>query len=121
MTETASKGSQPFFNKAGAGFFHSGRSDGGFFQQSPARGSVQTKLKIGQANDSYEKEADAVADRVVQRTSEPVPAKNEPMLAKSKQVLTGSEPVQAKNQPLQAGNDRVQRAAAPGGNVIQEK
>ena len=84
---TANK-SGPFFQKGGNGFFQPSRS-AGFFSGGAAGGSVgaarsvcaagavsaarsgvvQTKLTIGQPNDTYEKEADSVADKVVQRLS----------------------------------------------------
>lgn len=49
--------SQPFFAKAGAG---------GFFET-----PVQTKLTVGQPGDRYEKEADGMANKVVQRSETP--------------------------------------------------
>ena len=42
-----------------------------FFNPKP---TIQTKLTIGQPNDQYEKEADSVADRVVQRLSQSTPS-----------------------------------------------
>ena len=49
---------QPFFSKQGEN--HS-EAEASFFSPIP----VQTKLEIGQPNDRYEQEADAMADRVV--------------------------------------------------------
>ncbi len=67
----------PFFKKEGQdGFFStSTEKPAPFFKPiSPfgggAGGGIQPKLKIGQPNDKYEKEADSVADTVVQRLSE---------------------------------------------------
>src|SRR5882757_8902783 len=52
------KKTAPFFNKgAGQGFFK------------PAATGIQTKLTVGEPGDAYEKEADATADKVVQRLS----------------------------------------------------
>src|SRR5579872_2007620 len=70
---TTAKKSGPFFGKRkGGNFFPSGRKDGSFFPGSTATGGVvQSKLTVGQPNDVYEKEADSMADKVVQRLSEP--------------------------------------------------
>jgi hypothetical protein len=59
------KGSQPFFNKDGAGSFFSKESPQPGFFFSPT--TIQPKLTIGSPNDPYEQEADAMADKVVQR------------------------------------------------------
>lgn len=82
------KANTPFFGKkeAGGGFLgpgHSGdgysrvKSGRGFFSGTPAAGSgpvsrLQAKLEVGPPNDVHEKEADAVADEVVQRMAVPV-------------------------------------------------
>ncbi|WP_298898268.1 DUF4157 domain-containing protein [uncultured Psychroserpens sp.] len=63
------KKQQPFFNKGGEGSFFSKSNEAtqSFFSPS----IVQAKLTIGQPNDKYEVEADAMADKVVQRLSQP--------------------------------------------------
>ncbi|MCD2257709.1 eCIS core domain-containing protein [Psychroserpens luteolus] len=63
------KKQQPFFNKEGQdGFFSKpNETTQPFFNAS----AIQTKLTIGQPNDKYEVEADAMADKVVQRLSQP--------------------------------------------------
>jgi hypothetical protein len=58
---SSEKNTTPFFNKEGGEDFFSGS---GFF--------VQTKLSVGQPNDNFEKEADAVADNVIQQKPAPV-------------------------------------------------
>lgn len=65
---------QPFFNKEGQdGFFSkSSESSTSFFN--PV--TIQPKLTIGQPNDKYEVEADAMADKVVQRLSNQKHANN---------------------------------------------
>jgi uncharacterized protein DUF4157 len=64
--DAATKSNGPFFQRKGRnGFFKTGQPGGGFF------GGIQAKLTVGQPNDVYEKEADSVADKVVQRLSEP--------------------------------------------------
>ena len=70
----------PFFRKeSGQNFFHSSINEQPFFsktQNHPA--GIQTKLAIGQPGDIYEKEADAVADKVVQRLAEPASIQAKP-------------------------------------------
>ncbi|WP_298754787.1 DUF4157 domain-containing protein [uncultured Psychroserpens sp.] len=63
------KKQQPFFNKGGEGSFFSKSNEAtqSFFSPS----IVQAKLTIGQPNDKYEVEADTMADKVVQRLSQP--------------------------------------------------
>ncbi len=58
-----SRQSQPFFNKGGRDIAR--KDQDLFFNRSP----VQAKLSVGQPNDKYEQEADAMADKVVQRLS----------------------------------------------------
>ncbi len=65
----------PFFKKEGQdGFFSQAAQNTNFFfnpaSSSVGQTAVQPKLKIGKPNDKYEKEADSVADSVVQRLSE---------------------------------------------------
>jgi hypothetical protein len=61
----------PFFTKeSGRSFFQSGGLAQPFFSKSFTHpGTIQTKLNIGQPNDHYEREADHMADQVVQRLS----------------------------------------------------
>ncbi len=68
---------QPFFNKDGEGSFFSKSTENTtpFFKHNtlPVKGKqvgIQPKLTIGKPNDKYEVEADAMADKVVQRLSE---------------------------------------------------
>src|SRR5688572_7661654 len=69
QNSTASKSSAFFQKKSEQHFFNSVSNPSPFFsKQSPA---VQTKLTIGQPNDKYEQEADAMADKVVQRLATP--------------------------------------------------
>src|SRR2546423_1085635 len=73
---TAAKKNIPFFNKAdGQNLFNSSTNEQPFFSQKNSffktnSHPVQTKLTVGKPNDVYEKEADATADKVVQRLSE---------------------------------------------------
>jgi hypothetical protein len=73
--------STPFFNKNGAqDFFATTEQQQPFFSAGKqASTGIQTKLTVGKPNDPYEREADAVADKVVRRLAEPAPAvqKNE--------------------------------------------
>src|SRR5258708_8472872 len=68
----------PFFNKRGGG---------GFF-----RGPVQAKLKIGEPNDVHEKEADTMADKVVQKKCAHCEAKERKM----QEETGGGEHIQKK-------------------------
>jgi hypothetical protein len=67
------RSNKPFFGKGGNAFFGTETaSKESFFTP------IQAKLSIGKVNDPYEKEADAMADKVVQRLAEPeVQAKTE--------------------------------------------
>ncbi len=66
---TPAKKNVPFFNKESSrDFFHSSINEQPFFSKTKNNHSnIQTKLSIGQPNDIYEKEADSMADKVVQR------------------------------------------------------
>ncbi len=66
-SSSAAKSSQPFFDKKGTGFMSGSGVNASFFGADNAHPFIQTKLSIGQPNDKYEQEADAVADRVLQR------------------------------------------------------
>jgi|GEM_PF-4902570 len=67
-TATTAKKDGPFFDKGKRqGFFGASEKPGTFFSRGPAGSTVQPKLTVGQPNDVYEKEADAMADKVVQR------------------------------------------------------
>ncbi len=69
---------QPFFKKEGEGSFFSKSAEKTtpFFNKNipfvkGEQGGIQPKLTIGKPNDKYEVEADAMADKVVQRLSDP--------------------------------------------------
>ena len=70
-TATPAKSNSPFFQKgAHHGLVSTADSVQPFFQKkSNDITAVQAKLTIGQPNDKYEQEADATADKVVQRLS----------------------------------------------------
>jgi hypothetical protein len=67
----AAKSRETFFKKGGGqGFFRHARSGDSFFaRSSPDQGVVQPKLRVGQPNDVYEREADHVADKVAAQVS----------------------------------------------------
>lgn len=61
-----------FFNKEGnQSFFGQNSADTSFFSKSTTQAFIQPKLTVGQPGDNYEQEADAMADTVVQRLSQP--------------------------------------------------
>ncbi len=58
----------PFFGKDVRNhFFNSKKSQAGHFFSGSGSDLIQPKLTVGQTNDVYEREADAIADQVVQR------------------------------------------------------
>lgn len=69
---TTAKKSTPFFNKEGnQSFFGQRSADNSFFSKNATQTFIQPKLTVGQPGDKYELEADAMADQVVQRLSQP--------------------------------------------------
>ncbi len=70
---SSAKNNIPFFNKESEqGFFHSSVIEQPFFSKSiNSHAGIQAKLSINQPGDIYEKEADTMADKVVQRLGEP--------------------------------------------------
>jgi len=66
-TTTAQKATPFFSSEKKQGFFDSDTAPQAFFNG----GALQPKLTVGKPNDPYEKEADAVADKVVQRLAAP--------------------------------------------------
>ena len=67
------KNNMPFFNKGGEqDFFHASINEQPFFSKTKNNHyGIQTKLTVGAPNDVYEKEADTIADKVVQRLAQP--------------------------------------------------
>lgn len=76
----------PSFSRRGEGYFFGGSMEQNtFFNYSKFDdSSIQTKLTIGQPNDKYEQEADAMVDKVVQRQVKPVTLTNEQTTAQAK-------------------------------------
>ena len=70
-TATAAKSNSPFFQKGAAqSLLTAEEAPQPFFQKKQNdHVDIQAKLSIGQPNDKYEQEADAMADKVVQRLS----------------------------------------------------
>ncbi len=68
---------QPFFSKEGQGDFFSKTNNVNSSFFSPT--TIQPKLTVGQPNDKYEVEADAMADKVVQRLSDSSEVNNSPL------------------------------------------
>src|ERR1700743_3817055 len=100
-----------FFRKAGEGDFFGGQQQqqGHFFTGRSAgkggKGVVQKKLKVGQPGDIYEKEADSMAENVVQKCAQ---CEAEEKKGKGK-VAGGVESIQrkpifeSKNEPKEEG------------------
>lgn len=90
-TTAPAKNTSPFFIKNGSrqDLFGAAETEAPFFSFDHTRAlSIQRKLTIGQPDDEYEREADLMADKVVQRLAMP-------------DVLTGGEP-QVQTKPLAA-------------------
>lgn len=77
------RGTAPFFTKEGSDAFFTPAG-----QQDSAPFFVQPKLTVNQPNDKFEQEADAVADKVVQRMSEPSAIQAQPATAPAPQTIT---------------------------------
>lgn len=98
------------------GFFGGGQP---FFGSSAG---VQTKLRVGQPGDKYEREADAVADRVVRQTQSTGGA--EPAAAPSVQRMSGGEQeeqIQEKEEGLENSKEDIQRKPIFESEGVQSK
>ncbi len=71
------------------------------------RNSVQTKLTVGKPGDKYEKEADAVADKVVSGQA-PVISKNQEEITRPKQALQRSERAEEEQPAIQESREALQ-------------
>src|ERR1700730_5996744 len=70
-TTTTANSNAPFFQKGEQNSFFNPGGEHSFFGESGMNSlPVQAKLTIGQPNDKYEQEADAMAGKVVQRLSQ---------------------------------------------------
>ena len=77
-TTTIQRKTEPFFRKEGdQDFFSRKPKENAFFEHGKPVTNVQAKLSIGQPGDKYEQEADATADKVVQRLATPDQLKKE--------------------------------------------
>ncbi|MFZ2900442.1 MAG: DUF4157 domain-containing protein [Saprospiraceae bacterium] len=114
-TNSNSHSSKPFFNKGGEGTFFSQATEKvtPFFSPYP----IQTKLAIGQPNDRYEKEADIMAEKVVQKLekpnySKPIQRKCENCGQEDKlqKMEEDSEEIEVKGKPIfeTEGNSQIQ-------------
>jgi len=97
QTKTASqaKNNSPFFSKnSDNNFFASGVNESRFFSKTNKCPSpIQAKLTIGQPNDKYELEADAMADKVVQKLGE-----NKTDLSNNNEIAIQAKPVDSLTQ-----------------------
>jgi len=67
---TPAKAQTSFFNKGvEPSFFNGSVQRQPFFKKENIESNIQTKLRVGQVNDSFEKEADNTADKVLQKLS----------------------------------------------------
>lgn len=72
---TAGRHTTPFFDRGSAEHFFGTRPEPDTFFQQASLPLIQPKLAIGQPNDKYEKEADAVAQKVVSSSEPAIQAK----------------------------------------------
>ena len=91
---TPAKKNSPFFSKGGKqDFFHSSIKELPFFSKTKNNNyGIQTKLTIGAPNDVYEKEADAMADKVVQRLAQPEVISKKDQSVQAKPLSTSFTP-----------------------------
>ena len=90
---------------------------GGLLSAARPRALVQAKLNVGPANDTYEQEADQVADKVMRMPASPMsvsqragPEEEEPLQAKP--LAAGITPLaQRKNEEQEDASNRAQRQA----------
>jgi hypothetical protein len=78
----------PFFQKKSNGYFF-GHTGNPFFDSSP----VQAKLAVNEPNDKYEQEADAMADKVVQRLATQESFTKKDTAVQTKKIATTISPV----------------------------
>ena len=92
---TPAKKNSPFFSKGGKQeFFHSSIKELPFFSKTKNNNyGIQTKLTIGAPNDVYEKEADAMADKVVQRLAQPEVISKKDQSVQAKPLSTSFTPL----------------------------
>ncbi len=82
----------PFFGNDGDQHFFEKAAANSFFQKS-THTLLQPKLDIGQPNDPYEKEADAMADRVAQRLATPDGFTKQDTIVQSKSLANAITPL----------------------------
>ncbi len=86
--------------------------------------SVQMKLNVGKANDPYEKEADAIADKVVERTSgggEKTQVQRQPLATGITPFVQKKEENKAEERPAQKQEDESAQAKEEDKKPIQKQ
>jgi len=86
-TIPSNSGRNSFFQKGNSNNFF-GQTNKPFFTPS----SIQAKLTVNQPNDKYEQEADAMADKVVQRLATPEPVTKKETAVQTKSLATTITP-----------------------------
>jgi hypothetical protein len=102
-TATVMRETKPFFSKKREQhFFGSSKTETPFFPGSETRSPIQPKLEVGHPDDAYEREADCVADRVVNRLPELKSNHSQPINDKSiiqnKSEITEEKPKELKEE-----------------------
>ncbi len=113
------RGNEPFFSNQRQGIFFT-KSNGvsqTFFRPT----TIQAKLTIGQPNDKYEQEADAMADKVIQRMSvTDMTAKKEPAVQAKPIMATITPFVQTKCAACEQ-EEKIQEKKEEGGEEELKK
>ncbi|MFM9908570.1 MAG: hypothetical protein ACKVOW_04440, partial [Chitinophagaceae bacterium] len=113
------RGNEPFFSNQRQGIFFT-KSNGvsqTFFRPT----TIQAKLTIGQPNDKYEQEADAMADKVIQRMSvTDMTAKKEPAVQAKPIMATITPFVQTKCAACEQ-EEKIQEKKEEGGEEHLKK
>ncbi|MEC5143312.1 DUF4157 domain-containing protein [Chitinophaga sp. 212800010-3] len=101
------RSSRPFFRKGADGMFSQETTP--FF--SPTSGILQTKLTVGQPGDKFEREADAMADKVVHRLAMP----------ETTPATAGNLDVQTKCSSCEKEEKQLQQKEKPEEEQVQRK
>lgn len=111
----------PQTKKQGQAFFQKGGGDSAVADERvpffSGKSAIQTKLTVGQPGDKYEQEADQVADRVVQRLSEP----DAPAVQKKSATVTPISTIQRRTGVSKEERDHEQELVGESDELLQRK
>ena len=107
----AAKNNTPFFSKGGGSFLSSSAETESPFFTHYSKPAVQAKLTIGQPNDKYEQEADAVAEKVVQKLNDHSPLQTKPLVPATSVIQPKC--AECENEELQKKEDEAKDETIP--------